>query len=264
MSLIGNLFRSSIGRKFLMAVSGLILVGFVIGHLVGNLQIFAHPDQINGYAAFLHGLGPLLWLARLGLLVAVVVHAWAAIVLTMENKRARGGEAYGVKHTIQATLASRTMRWTGFVVLAFIVYHLAHFTLGGVQAEHFKANLPAYTMTSEYRVAGFPVVAAGTQVPDVHSMVVYGFRNTAVSLFYIVAVGLLSFHLLHGVDSMFQTLGWRNRSWATGLRRVAVVFCLAYFLANLAIPGAVLLGQVELRPAAALALSGEKAEGLKD
>lgn len=263
MSLIGNLFRSSIGRKFLMAVSGLILVGFVIGHLVGNLQIFSHPDQINGYAAFLHGLGPLLWLARIGLLVAVVVHVWAAVVLTLENKRARGTHGYGVKHTIQATLASRTMRWTGVVVLAFIVYHLAHFTLGGVHKDSFKANLPAYTMTSDYHVAGFPVVAAGAVVQDVHSMVVYGFRNVLISIFYIVAVGLLSFHLLHGVDSMFQTLGWRNHKWAGGLRKVAVIGCLAYFLANLAIPAAVLLGQVELRPAV-VALVGEKAEGLKD
>lgn len=262
MSLIGNLFRSSIGRKILMAVSGLILVGFVIGHLVGNLQIFSHPDQINGYAAFLHGLGPLLWVARIGLLVAVVIHVWAAVVLTLENKKARGGEAYGVKHTIQATLASKTMRWTGFVVLAFIVYHLAHFTLGGVQSAHFKANLPAYTMTSDYRIAGFPVVYAGAQVQDVHSMVVYGFQNVAVSLFYMVAVGLLSFHLLHGVDSMFQTLGWRNRKWSAGLRRVVVVFCLFYFLANLAIPGAVLLGQVKLQPAAVVA--GASAELLKD
>jgi succinate dehydrogenase / fumarate reductase cytochrome b subunit len=259
MSLIGNLFRSSIGRKILMAVSGLILVGFVIGHLVGNLQIFSHPDQINGYAAFLHGLGPLLWVARIGLLVAVVIHIWAAVVLTVENKRARGGHAYGVKHTIQATVASRTMRWTGLVVLAFIIYHLAHFTLGGVQAEHFKANLPAYTMTTDYHLAGFPVIAAGTQVQDVHSMVVFGFRNGAVSLFYIVAVGLLSFHLLHGVDSMFQTIGWRNHKWAPGLRRVAVAFCLVYFLANLAIPAAVLLGQVKLHPAGAVAMAAADA-----
>lgn len=231
-----------------MAVSGIVLIGFVIGHLVGNLQIFSHPDQINGYAAFLHDLGPLLWVARIGLLVAVVIHVWAAAVLTIENKRARGVSGYGYKHTIQATLASRTMRWTGVVVLAFIVYHLAHFTLGGVHAETFKANLPSYTMTSDYHLAGFPVIAAGAQVLDVHSMVVYGFKNVAVSVFYIVAVGLLSLHLLHGVDSMFQTLGWRNHKWAGALRKVAVLFCALYFLGNLAIPASVLLGKVDLRP----------------
>src|SRR5215216_4663524 len=152
MNLVGSLFRSSIGRKILMAVTGLILIGFVIGHLVGNLQVFQHPDHINGYAHFLRELGPLLWIARIGLLIAVVIHIWAATVLTLENNKARGG-AYGVKHTIRATLASRTMRLTGYVVLAFIIYHLAHFTWGAAQADTFKENLKPYTMQHEYRVA---------------------------------------------------------------------------------------------------------------
>ncbi|MET0263614.1 MAG: succinate dehydrogenase cytochrome b subunit [Rariglobus sp.] len=259
MSLLGNLFNSSIGRKFLMAVSGVILVGFVIGHLVGNLQIFSHPDKINGYAEFLHGLGPLLWAARIGLIVAVAIHIWAAAVLTIENRRARGGSAYGAKNTIRATLSSRTMRLTGVVVLAFIVYHLLHFTLGGVEKETFKTNLSPYTMTADYHVAGIPVVEAGKPVLDVHSMVIYGFQNVIVSAFYIVAVGLLSFHLVHGVDSMFQTIGWRNHRWSTGLRRVAVVFALGYFLANAAIPLAIITGKVRLheraQPAAVAAAS---------
>lgn len=229
-----------------MAVSGVVLVGFVIGHLVGNLQIFSHPDKINGYAAFLHGLGPLLWAARVGLIVAVVVHVWTAVALTLENQRARGGQPYARKHTIRATFASRTMRWTGFVVLAFIVYHLAHFTLGGVQAAQFKGNLPAYTMTSDYHLAGFPVVAAGAKVQDVHSMVILGFQNAIVAVFYIIAVGLLSVHLLHGVDSVFQTFGWRNHKWAAGLRKLSVLFCILYFAANAAIPASILLGQVRL------------------
>lgn len=255
MSLLGNLFRSSIGRKFLMAVSGLILVGFVIGHLVGNLQIFSHPDKINGYAQFLHDLGPLLWVARISLLVAVAIHIWAAVALTLENKQARGPHAYGVKNTIRATLASRTMRITGFIVLAFIAYHLAHFTLGGAQSETFKGNLPTYTLVNDYYVAGFPVVKAGTAVPDVHSMVIFGFQSPIVAGFYILAVGLLSFHLVHGADSMFQTLGWRNFRWATGLRRAVVVLCVVYFLANLAIPASIQLGQVKLRPEVTGAIS---------
>lgn len=248
MSLLGNLFRSSIGRKFLMAVSGLILVGFVIGHLVGNLQIFSHPDKINGYAQFLHDLGPLLWVARISLIVAVVIHVWLAVVLTLENRKARGVNDYGVKNTIRATLASRSMRLTGFVVLAFIVYHLAHFTLGGVQSENFKGNLPLYTLQHDYYVAGFPVVKAGAEVLDVHSMVILGFQNAIVSGFYILAVGLLSFHLVHGADSMFQTLGWRSYKWAGGLRRAVVVLCVVYFLGNLAIPASILMGKVSLRP----------------
>ncbi len=240
-----------------MAVTGLVLIGFVIGHLVGNLQIFSHPDKINGYAEFLHGLGPLLWVARIGLLVAVVIHIWAAVVLTIENRRARGPSPYGAKNTIRATLASRTMRWTGVVVLAFIVYHLLHFTLGGVEKETFKDNLPAYTLSEDYHVAGMTVVPQGKVVADVHSMMVFGFQNIPVSIFYIIAVGLLSYHLLHGVDSMFQTLGWRNHRWSEGLRKIALLFALGYFIANAAIPLAIITGKVQLheraQPAAAAA-----------
>jgi succinate dehydrogenase / fumarate reductase cytochrome b subunit len=244
----GSFFRSSIGRKILMAVTGLILIGFVVGHLVGNLQVFQDPDHLNGYAQFLHQLGPLLWVARIGLLVAVAIHIWAGVVLSLENAKARGPEPYGVKHTIQATLASRTMKWTGLVVLAFLIYHLAHFTIGAAQASTFKDNLRLYSMQDEYRIAGFPVVDAGAQVPDVHSMVILGFQNTLVSVFYIIAVGLLSFHLLHGFDSMFQTLGLRSTRWSAGLRMFSLVFCLLYFAGNLAIPGAVLAGQLQPRP----------------
>lgn len=243
-----NLFRSTIGRKFLMAVTGIVLLGFVVGHLVGNLQVFSAPDKLNGYAHFLQSLGPLLWVARIGLLLAVAIHIWAATVLTLENHAARDVK-YTVKHTIRATLASRTMRWTGYVVAAFILYHLAHFTIGVAQAGTFKTHLPPYTMVGEYHIAGFPVVAAGTEVHDVHSMVVLGFQNKIVSLFYILAVGLLSFHLLHGADSMFQTFGWRNGRWSRVLRAVCVAFAVLYFLGSLAIPGAVLAGKLQPRTA---------------
>lgn len=254
MNLVGSLFGSSIGRKILMAVTGLVLIGFVIGHLVGNLQVFQDPDHINGYAQFLRQLGPLLWVARIGLLVAAVIHIWAATVLTLENKKARGGEPYGVKHTIRATLASRTMRLTGYVVLAFVIYHLAHFTWGLAQSATYKDNLKHYTMQHEYRVAGFPVIDAGTEVHDVHSMVILGFQQPLVAAFYIVAVGLLSFHLLHGFDSMFQTLGVRSTRWSGGLRKACVLFCVLYFLGNLAIPGAVLIGKLQPRTASIAAV----------
>ncbi len=249
MNLVGNLFGSSIGRKILMAVTGLVLIGFVIGHLVGNLQVFSHPDKLNGYAHFLQSLGPALWIARIGLLVAVVIHIWAATVLTLESKRARGGEPYGVKTWIQATLSSRYMRWTGVVVLAFILYHLAHFTLGAAQASTFKEALPLYTMSADYHVLGFTVVRAGTEVLDVHRMLVLGFQPPVVAISYIIAVGLLSLHLLHGMDSLFQTLGWRNARWAHALRTIVMVSCLAYFVCNAAIPGSVLVGRLTPTPA---------------
>jgi succinate dehydrogenase / fumarate reductase cytochrome b subunit len=242
MNLVGLLFRSSIGRKFLMAATGLVLVGFVTGHLVGNLQIFAHPDKINGYAHFLQSLGPALWGIRLFMLGCVFLHVWAAVALVLENRGARGPEAYGVNKWINAVMASRYMKHTGIVVLAFIIYHLAHFTAGVAQAGTFKSALPDYAMTSTFHLLGFPIVAKGQAVHDVYSMVFLGFANPVVSLFYIVAVALLSLHLLHGVDSMFQTFGVRNHRWSCGLRRFSAVFCLVYFLGNLAIPGAIVTG----------------------
>jgi len=230
-----------------MAVTGVILIGFIVGHLSGNLQIFEHPDHINGYAYFLRQLGPLLWVARIVLLAAVIIHIWAATALAHDNLRARGHPPYGAKTWIQASVSSRYVRWTGYIVLAFVLYHLAHFSFGLVQSRTYKDNLPPYTMAGDYRVLGFSVVKAGTRVPDVQSMVILGFMNPLVSLFYIVAVGLLSFHLLHGADSLFQTFGWRNDKWSGALRKGVTAFCLLYFLGNLIIPGSVLIGAKKLR-----------------
>jgi succinate dehydrogenase / fumarate reductase cytochrome b subunit len=259
MNLAGSFFRSSIGRKILMALSGIVLTLFVVGHLVGNLQVFEAPDRINGYADFLQSQGALLWTARVVLLVAVIVHVWAATVLTLENKRARGEAIrYEVRHTIRATLASRTMRWTGYIVLAFVLYHLAHFSLGMVQTATFKESLKHYQMQSDYRVMGLTAVPAGKEVLDVHSMVILGFQNTIVALFYILAVGLLSYHLAHGFDSMFQTLGLRSGKIAGALRKLSVVLWTLYFLGNLAIPGAVLLGKLQPRPEVRAALASHR------
>lgn len=254
MSLLGNLFRSSIGRKFLMAITGFILLGFVTGHLVGNLQIFAHPDHINGYAHFLQSLGPVLWLVRLVLLATVGIHVWAAVTLMLENKAARGGEAYGVNKWLRASVASRYMRLTGIVILAFIVYHILHFTVGSVQTETFKTNFSEggkafeYVMTEDFREIGLPLCDKGTAVHDVWSMIYLGFKCPWVSIFYIVSVGLLSFHLWHGISSMFQTIGWLNEKWSCCLGKLAGVFALVYFLASAAIPGAILAGCVKPAP----------------
>ncbi len=242
MNLFRNLFTSSIGRKILMAVTGLILVGFVTGHLVGNLQIFLPPDHINGYAHFLQGLGPALWGIRLFLLACVAIHIWAAVALTLESKSARGPEKYGVHRWLRASVASRYMRMTGVVVLAFLIYHLLHFTVGLAGTDTFKSALPHWTMQHDVREFGIPLASAGTEVHDVYSMVFLGFASPLVSLFYIVAVGLLAMHMWHGIDSVFQTFGLRNNSWNGCLRRVVAIFCIAYFLGNLLIPGTILAG----------------------
>jgi succinate dehydrogenase / fumarate reductase cytochrome b subunit len=253
MNLLRSLFTSSIGRKVLMAVTGLVLVGFVTGHLVGNLQIFMAPDQINGYAHFLQSLGPALWGVRLVLLACVVIHVWAAVALTMESKTARGPEKYGVHKWLKASVASRYMRMTGVVVLAFIIYHVAHFTVGLAGTETFKDNLPTVVLSEDVREFGIPLAEAGTEVHDVYSMVFLGFASPLVSIFYIVAVGLLTLHLWHGTDSIFQTFGLRNGSWSTCLRRVVAIYCIVYFLGNLAIPGAILTGIAKPAPGTAAA-----------
>jgi succinate dehydrogenase / fumarate reductase cytochrome b subunit len=230
MNLLGSLFSSSIGKKFLMAFTGLVLFGFVTGHLVGNLQIFLPPEKINAYGHMLESLGAALWLIRLFLLACLVIHVWLAIQLTLENRAARP-EAYGVEHTNRATLASRLMARTGLVVLAFVFFHLAHFTL--------RAGHPEWSEHT-YQLANGPAVR------DVYNMVVHGFSNAGVSAFYIIAVGLLSYHLSHGVVSMLQSLGLKNERWTRGLEAFAVAYCWGYFLLNAAIPLAVLGGFVKL------------------
>ncbi len=230
MNLLGPLFSSSIGRKFLMAATGLVLFGFVTGHLLGNLQIFLPPEKINAYGHLLESLGAGLWLIRLFLLACVLIHIWLAIQLTLENRTARPQD-YGVGHINRATLASRLMARTGLVVLAFILFHLAHFT---VRVGHPQWSEPSFTLLN------------GTKVRDIHTMMVQGFSNVSVSVFYIIAVGLLSFHLAHGIVSMLQTLGLKNEKWTRGLEQFTVVYCWAYFLLNAAIPLAVLGGFVKL------------------
>lgn len=224
MNLLGSLFSSSIGRKFLMAATGLVLFGFVTGHLVGNLQIFLPPEKINHYGHLLESLGSALWAIRAFLLGCVVIHLWLAIQLTLENRAARPA-AYAAEKTLRATLASRVMAHTGLVVLAFIVYHLLHFT---VRAQHPEWSEHTYRL------------ADGTMVRDVYKMVVEGFSSVGVSAFYILAVGLLSYHLVHGLSSMFQTFGLKNENWTRGLETFARIYCWGYFLLNALIPLAVL------------------------
>lgn len=228
MNLLGSLFHSSIGRKFLMAFTGLVLFGFVTGHLIGNLQIFLPPAKINAYAHTLESLGAVLWLIRAFLLLCLVIHVWLAIQLTLENRAARP-QSYGVNHVNRATLASRIMTRTGLVVLAFIPFHLAHYTV--------RAGSPEW---SEHTFR----LTDGTLVRDVHTMLVQGFSNGWVSAFYIFAVGILAYHLSHGIVSAVQTIGLKNEQWTRQVERFAVIFCWLYFLLNAAIPLAVLGGYV--------------------
>src|SRR5258708_4752691 len=224
MNLLGALLHSSIGKKFLMALTGLVLFGFVTGHLLGNLQIFLPPQKINAYGHMLESLGAGLWAIRFFLLVCLVIHVWLAIKLTLENRAARP-EAYGADYTNRATLASRVMGRTGLVVLAFLVYHLMDFTF---RVQHPEWGEHTFRLTD------------GTMVRNVYAMMVEGFGRAGVSLFYIIAVGLLSYHLSHGIVSMVQTLGLKNEKWTRALDPCSIAYCWLYFLCNPAIPLAVL------------------------
>lgn len=224
---------SSIGKKLLVAATGVVLVLYVFGHLIGNLLIFKGPDDINEYGHFLHtaGHGMLIWLARIFLLACVLIHIVYTIILTKENKAARI-ERYGKPKTIQATRSSLIMIWTGLVILAFIVYHIMHFTL------HVGNNYGTYVTNIK-----------GETIPDVYRMVVTGFSWVPASLFYIFAMGLLCSHLSHGFSSMFQTLGLVTaRTWST-YKWAGILFGWFIFLGNSAIPIAILLGWVTLHPA---------------
>jgi len=229
MNLLGSLFSSSIGKKILMALTGLVLFGFVTGHLVGNLQVFQDPQKINAYGHMLESLGTALWLIRIFLFACLVIHVWVAIQLTLENRAARP-QAYGSGYTARATLASRIMARTGLVVLAFLIYHLMDFTL---RVQHPEWGEHTFKL------------ADGTLVRDVHAMIIQGFSRPGISFFYILAVGLLSYHLSHGVVSMVQTLGLKNEKWTLCLERFAQAYCWVYFLANAAIPLSILGGLVK-------------------
>lgn len=217
-----SLVGSTVGKKFLMAVTGFLAFGFVAGHLVGNLLIFLGPDAINAYGEKLRNLGPLLWVLRIGLLVTFGAHIMLGIQLKSLNSAARPIE-YGKKNTIQASLASRYMWLSGLVVLAFVIYHLAHFT--------FQVTHPQFSNLTD---------AQGRH--DIHSMVILGFSQWYLSAFYLLGVGLLSWHVSHGVASMFQSLGLMQQSWRVPLGRLATLFGLLLFVGYASIPISVMLG----------------------
>lgn len=217
-----GILHSTLGKKYVMAISGLLLLFFVIGHMLGNLQIFLGREPLNAYGAFLKSKPIMLWMARIGLLGLVIIHIASAIALTKQNRAARP-IGYRIKESIGASYASRTMIWSGMIVFAFIIYHLLHFTIGVVDPE-------LLTMKDE----------AGRH--DIYSMVVKGFRSPIISGFYIFSMALLCFHLSHGAGSLFQSLGMcsgKKKIWA---RRLALGLAWVIFIGNSSIPLAVLMG----------------------
>ncbi len=210
-------YRSTIGKKIIMAVTGLVLVGFLLSHVLANLLAFQGPEQINHYAAFLRSLGGGLWLARGVLLLALVLHVTAAVELTLLDRAARP-EGYARQQAQASTAASRTLRVGGVVLLAFIIYHLLHFTLGTVHPDF---------------VPG-----------DVYRNVVVGFQSPLVVGFYLVAMAALGLHLFHGGSSMFQSLGLAHPSYDPGRQRLMRVLGVLVALGFAAVPLGVLVGVI--------------------
>lgn len=219
-----SLWHSTLGKKYVMAITGFILWGYVILHLWGNLKIFLGPEQINQWGVFLRIVGDpvftgeqLLWAARIILLAAVVLHIVSAYQLTRRDWAARP-VAYATRRNLESTFASRTMRWGGVIIGLFIVFHVLDLTTG--------------TMNP------------GFQRGEIYSNVVRSFSRWYVSLVYILAVLALGLHLYHGIWSMFQTLGWNSARSNAILRNAATLIALVLTAGNLAIPVSVLLGIV--------------------
>lgn len=225
---IGAFWNSSIGKKILVALTGIALLLFLPSHLIGNLLVFAGKDAINEYALWLHelGHGGAIWAARIGLLVAFVLHVQLTIQLTVANKAARSSYAY--PSTVQASRSSRIMIWSGLTILAFVIYHLSHFTIrigNDYNSSHYLTSLPGHE----------------GKVHNVYQMMIDGFSHPANVLFYLIALTLLCSHLSHGFASVFQTLGVRSSKTKALLKQVGWAYALLIWLGFISIPIAILV-----------------------
>jgi succinate dehydrogenase / fumarate reductase, cytochrome b subunit len=214
-----SFWQSTNGKKAVMAVTGAILFLFVIGHLLGNLQVFDGPDRLNAYGRFLKNLGELLWIVRIVLLAAVGLHIVATVQLALRNQKARP-VGYKVKKWVNSNYADRTMYWSGPIVLAFVIFHLLQFTAGYIHPE------------SQF-IEG-----------DVYHNVVAGFQVWWVSAWYIFSMILLGFHLRHGLWSMFQSVGINHPRHTTALQQAALWIAILITAGYISIPIAVLVGWV--------------------
>lgn len=215
MTALSRFLGSTLGQKIVMAVTGLILLGFVFAHMLGNLQVYLGPGHLDAYGAALRRMPAVLWAARGVLLLAVLAHAWAAWAVTRRDWAARP-QGYRARQRQASTYAAMTMRWGGVTLALFIVYHLLHFTIGSVH----------------------PQFREGA----VHHNFVTGFQVWPVSLFYMLAMIALGLHLYHGAFSLLQTLGLNHPRYNALRRTGATLFSLLVVLGNLSFPIAVLAG----------------------
>ena len=220
------LLQNRVGRKIVMSVSGLAMVIFVIIHLIGNASLFHGQERINAYAKLRHSLGAILWLIRLTMLTALCLHIFFGIHLTLENRAAKP-QRYAVRKDLSATLTGRSMIWTGLLVAIYLLYHLLHFTLQVI-----SPGLSAYRNPD----------ASGR--PDIFMMVVHSFRNISVAGLYVFAMGALTLHLSHGIQSMFQTLGLNNEKTLPVIMKIGTIAAVVLFLGYISIPVSIFAGLV--------------------
>lgn len=212
--------KSTVGRKYIMGISGLVWMGFVLSHMAGNMLILVSPDLYNAYGHAIVSNKPLLYGAESVLVLALIVHVMTAISLTIENRKARGSRyAVSASGDKASTLASRTMGMQGSVVLAFIILHLATFKYG----THYDTTVN------------------GVQMRDLHRLIVEVFQQPGYVLWYVVALILLMFHLSHGASSIFQSFGFLERKMQKGLRKFAWTYAIIVVAGFLSQPAYVFL-----------------------
>jgi succinate dehydrogenase / fumarate reductase cytochrome b subunit len=221
-----DLYSTAVGKKYAMAITGIMLFGFVLAHMIGNLKMYLGPSHLNDYAEFLRNLlVPILprtialWLLRVGLIGAVLVHIHAAVSLTRLNHQARSVKYQGPRDYLVANFASRTMRWTGIIIFLFVFWHLADLTWGWANPSFHRG--------------------------DAYGNVVASFNRVPVSMIYIVANIALGFHLFHGLWSLFQSMGWNNPKFNNWRRQFAVAFATLIVVGNVSFPIAVMAGLVK-------------------
>ncbi len=225
MSKLLKTINSSLIKKFVMAITGFVLVSFLFIHMLGNLQTFeGGPHAINVYARFLQTLPwEILWSFRGVMALCIVLHFLMGYLLVLENKKARP-QKYAVQKFVTASLAARTMIYSGTVIIIFVVFHLMHFTILNLDPVFSKLHW----------------IHDGTNYHDVYAMMIYGFSSTAVSVGYIVALAIMCYHLSHAVSSMFQSLGLRNEQTRKYLGWIAIAYSIIIFLGFSTNPAAVL------------------------
>lgn len=218
--------QATVGKKILMAITGVSVIGFIVIHLIGNLQIFIGQEQLNKYAEMLQNMGALKWGFRSFIALLFLVHIWKGLVLWLENRKARP-VSYTKENTLEATIASRTMIYSGVTILLFVAYHISHFTLLDCHPEY----------------QTIPLVDGRF---DVYTMVILGFKEPLISTIYIAAIALMAFHLSHSTSSLFQTLGLANPKCLKILKVISNLFAIIIFIAYVSMPVAVLMNIITI------------------